>query len=330
MAERAIRTVKGDVPVASLGLILPHEHLFVELRGPSAPNYGAADLDKVAEVVRPHLKVIERIGVTALVDCAPVGVGRNAAVLRHLAELTSIHIVAPTGIYKEGLIPVALLDLSADALAELWIGELTEGMEGTDSRAGFIKVAMSDDGPRPIEVRNLQAAAIASRETGAVVASHTIGGAAARREMDVLEKAGHDLSRFIWVHAHSEPDTAIHVEAARRGAWVEFDAIGAENWHPQDKLLESVAALIEAGYADHILLSHDAGWYDPATSDGNPPNGYRGYTALSEQFIPALKGRGVSEEAIRQMTVVNPARAFSMPTPNPPPHCMERGNLTAR
>lgn len=308
-----IRTVKGDVAVEGLGLMLPHEHLFVDLRGPSAPGYAEADPEAVVQVMRPHLEAIEREGVTAFVDCAPVGVGRNVAALRRLADATPIHIIAPTGIYKEGLIPDALIDLSTEALAAIWVRELTEGMEGTDSRAGFIKVAMSDDGPRAIEVSNLQAAALASRETGAVVASHTIGGAAARREMDVLERAGHDLSRFIWVHAHTEPDIAVHIEAAERGAWVEFDAIGAENWHPQALLLESVVALIEAGYADHMLLSHDAGWYDPAQPDGQPkPDGIRGYTALFEHFIPHLKGRGVDEATIQMMTATNPARAFSI------------------
>jgi phosphotriesterase-related protein len=313
MNTRIIRTLKGDVETASLGLILPHEHLFVDLRGPFAPGYGEADPETVWQLMRPYLEAIQSIGVTAFVDCAPMGVGRNVHVLRYIAERTPIHIITPTGVYKEGFIPAELLDVSAEYLADLWVRELTESMDGTDSRAGFIKVALNDDGPRPLEVRNLKAAASASQQTGAVVASHTIGGAAARREMDVLERAGLDLRRFIWVHTHTEPDTAIHIEAAKRGAWVEFDAIGAENWHPQDALLDSVVAFIEAGYADYILLSHDAGWYDVGQPGGVPqPQGVRGYTALFETFIPALKGRGVSDETIRQMTVVNPARAFAI------------------
>lgn len=307
-----LRTVKGDVPVEQVGLMLPHEHLFVEMRGPFAPDYAAANPDVVAQVMKPYLKAIEDIGVTAFVDCAPVGLGRKADILRRLADATPIHIVAPTGVYREGLIPSELIDLSAEELAAIWIRELTEGMDGTDSRAGFIKLAMSEDGPRDIEVRNLQAAALASRATGAVVASHTIGEGVAGREMEVLEKAGHDLSRFIWVHAHTEPDSALHIEAAKRGVWVEFDAIGAEHWHPQAAMLESVLALIEAGYADHMLLSHDAGWYEPGQPDGLPKDGIRGYTALFEQFIPALKARGVDDATIQLMTVTNPARAFGI------------------
>jgi phosphotriesterase-related protein len=304
-----IRTVKGDVAVNSLGLILPHEHLFVEFRGADHPQYAVADPDEVARVMLPYLEAAQQAGVTAFVDCAPVGVGRNIRVLRAIAERTPIHIVAPTGVYKEGSIPKALLDVGVDDLADRWAREVLEGIDGTDSRAGFIKVALNDHGPTEIEIRNLKAAAAASLKTGATVASHTVGGRAARREMDVLEGAGLDMRRFIWVHAHTEPDGAFHIEAAKRGAWVEFDAIGADS---QAALLNAVIALIDAGYADHILLSHDAGWYEPGRPGGAPKAGIRGYTALFEDFIPAMRAHGVPEDTIRLMTVTNPAQAYAI------------------
>ncbi len=313
MTGTQIRTVKGDVPVTMLGKWLPHEHLFTDLRGPLTEGYAQGDPAQVASVVLPHLQAAEARGVTALVECSTLGVGRNIGVLRHLASLTPIHLIAPTGVYKEGFIPPDLLTMSAEQLADLWIRDLTQGIDGTDSRAGFIKVAVSDDGPTDAEVRSLQAAALASRATGAVIASHTIGGAAARREIAVLSAAGHDLSRFIWVHTHSEPDIGIHLEAARQGVWLEFDAVGAVNWHPQAVLLEQVLALINGGYTDNLLLSHDAGWYNPGAPDGSPgADGYRGYTALFDTFIPALQARGVTEEQIHQITVVNPAKAYAL------------------
>ncbi len=313
MSNPFIRTVTGDVPVETLGLFLPHEHLFTDLRGPSTPGYAQGDPQQVANVVLPHLQAIERQGVTALVECSTIGVGRNIAVLRHLASLTPIKIIAPTGVYKEGFIPVELLDLSVEALADLWLRDLTEGIDGTTSRAGFIKVGLVDDGPTELEIRNLKAAVIASQKSGAVIASHTIGSAAARREIAVLDSAGHDLSRFIWVHAQTGDHDA-HVEAARRGVWVEFDSIGGGNQLEQTALFEAVFAMIVRGFAANLLLSHDAGWYDPSQPDGEPkPNGYRGYSTLVDEFIPALKARGVSDEIIQQITVTNPAQAFAFP-----------------
>jgi phosphotriesterase-related protein len=128
--------------------------------------------------------------------------------------------------------------------------------------------------------------------------------------MDILEEAGLDLHRFIWVHAQTEPDISILQEAARRGAYVELDTVGAP-FQSQTGLLETAIALIESGFADHLLLSHDAGWYNPARPDGLPDEGYRGYAALTSDFIPELLERGISRERVRQITVNNPARAFA-------------------
>jgi phosphotriesterase-related protein len=311
MNARAIQTVKGAVSTEALGLILPHEHLFTDLRGLLAPGYAQADPAAVAEVMGPHLAAAHAAGVTALVECSTVGVGRNPAVLRRLAEITPIHIVAPTGVYREAFVPPSLREMDVEALAALWVDELTQGIEGTSIRAGFIKIAMSDDGPTPLEIRNLQAAALASRQTGAAVASHTPNGLIARRELEILESAGLDPARFIWAHANLEPDRALYVEAARRGAILSFDGVGAE-WQPQDALLESVLALVEAGYPESVLLSHDAGWYDPSHPGGQPEGGMRGYTALVEEFLPALRARGVTEELVHLITVVNPARALAL------------------
>ncbi|HEX2906133.1 MAG TPA: hypothetical protein VHO69_04690 [Phototrophicaceae bacterium] len=308
-----LRTVNGEVAAEALGLILPHEHLFVDLRGPHVPGYAEGERETVARLLKPWLERAEAAGVTALVECSTIGVGRNIPVLQHLAQITPIHIIAPTGVYREAYIPANLRETSVEALAELWARELTEGIDDTPVRAGFIKIAMSDDGPTPLEERNLRAAARASQQTGAVIASHTSGGAQAiRRELDILEAAGLDLGRFIWVHAHTEPDPAVHLEAAKRGAWVEFDAIGALDWFPeQSKMVDFVLHLLDAGFGDQILLSHDAGWYEPGQPEGRPAKGMRGYTALVETFIPALKARGVDDDIIRQMTQTNPARAFA-------------------
>jgi phosphotriesterase-related protein len=129
--------------------------------------------------------------------------------------------------------------------------------------------------------------------------------------MEILETAGLDLGRFIWVHANLEPDPAIHLEAARRRVYVEFDAIGAE-WQSQPSMLDHTLTLIEAGYAEKVLLSHDAGWYDPSQPGGQPlEGGIRGYTELVEGFIPALRSRGVTEDLIRLITVTNPGQAFA-------------------
>lgn len=305
-----IHTVKGPVAVESLGLILPHEHLFTDLRGPGVPGYAQAEPSSVEKVVGPYLAEAYSAGVTALVECSTVGVGRNPAMLKCLADATPIHIVAPTGVYREAYIPVDLQETKEQELAELWTKDLLEGIEGTSIQAGFIKLAVSDEGLTAREIRNVRAAAQASRNTGAVIAIHTIGGKNATQEMDILEEAGLDLRRFIWVHAQTEPDLSILKEAAKRGAFIELDSVGAP-YQSQTELLEMAFSLIEARFANHLLLSHDAGWYNPGRADGLPDDGYRGYTALTRDLLPELLRRGVTSGQMHQITVDNPARAFS-------------------
>jgi len=75
--------------------------------------------------------------------------------------------------------------------------------------------------------------------------------------------------------------------------------------------VDLVRAMKAEGLLGRVLLSHDAGWYNPAASDGLPEGGYRGYTALMKDFIPELLRRGVSEEQVHHITVENPARAFA-------------------
>jgi phosphotriesterase-related protein len=144
-----------------------------------------------------------------------------------------------------------------------------------------------------------------------MIANHTIGGNVARKEMDVLEEAGLDLQRFIWVHAQTEANLTVLLEAAQRGAHLELDSVGAP-YQSQADLVETTLALIEAGYADQLLLSHDEGWYTPAHPNGLPEDGFRGYTALTMEFLPGLLERGITEEQVRVITVTNPARAFSL------------------
>ncbi len=311
MADAYFRTLTGDVPISSLGLILPHEHLFTDLRGPYADGYAQDDPDLVCKMMLPYLHRAEKAGVTAMVECSTIGVGRNVAILARLAAETSIRIVAPTGIYSEPFTPVMYKYKSIEELVELWVGEITEGVGFTDQKAGFIKIASSDDGPTPLEERNIRAAARTSLATGAAVASHTIGGEAAVRTLDLLKAEGLDPQKFIWVHANSEPDPEYHYTLAGDGAYIEFDNIGQPDTD-HDGLCDALETLLMKGFRERILLSHDAGWYQPGKPRGVPEGGLRGYTSLVTKFIPMLREKGLDEATIKLLTEKNPKRAFSL------------------
>jgi len=291
-----IQTALKLITANELGLTLPHEHIFTDLRGPRVPGYAQAQPQQVVSVMKPYLDEIQQLGVNAIVECSTIGVGRNPEILKTLAENTSLYIIVPTGVYREAYVPPDLWDKSVEELAGMWVKDIKEGIDGSSIKA---------------EAKNLKAAVLTSQQTGAVIASHTIGGNLADKEMDLLEIVGLDLNRFIWTHAQSEENKSFHISAAKRGAYISIDAIGS-GWVPDEAMLEYTLALIEAGHTDKILLSHDAGWYDPSQPTGKPEgDGIRGYTALFKRFIPEMIKRGVPEETINHIIIQNPAQAFA-------------------
>jgi phosphotriesterase-related protein len=313
MKHRYLRSVTGDVDSQSLGLILPHEHIFTDLRGPRASDYGQADYHDVVKLIKPYLDAAHKAGVSAIFECTPVGVGRNVTILRNLARETPIKIIAPTGVYKEEYHPDKYLGFDEDELAAVFIKEIVEGVDGTNVCAGFIKLAVSGDGPTDIEARNLKAAVKASMETGAAIAVHTESGAIAFQEINIFEHAQLPLNRFVWVHASIEPDFNYHVKAAEKGIYIEYDTINRSNPIELDIILENTLRMIGEGFAQNLLLSHDAGWYSPGDPGGvSLTYNVRGYSDLVETFIPMLKARGVEAETVDLITHQNPIRAFGL------------------
>ena len=306
-----IQTVLGPVPVDKLGLILPHEHLFTDLRGVETPGLGQADLDDVQAAMQPYLDEAWAAGITALVECTPAGVGRNPLALQRLAQHTPLTIVAAAGVYRQEFMPRYVLEMSEAQLEAWMLTHLNEGIDGTDVRAGFIKLAVSNEGITDDEKRALRAAARAAAQTGVVVASHTSGplsGQHALEQVDILEGRGLSGDRFIWVHAQNSPHLAEHRRVAERGAYLGFDGLSPNR---EEVFLKLVLDALGAGLGRHILLSHDAGWYRP----GEPGGGaVRGYTYLIERFLPRLRESGVDEATIRLMTEENPKRAFAIKT----------------
>ena len=301
-------TTLGAKPAAELGMILPHEHVFVDLRTWDTPGYAQAEVDDVLRLMVPELLRARTAGVTAIVECSPVGVGRRADIERRVSAAAQFPLVIPTGIYREPWIPDWAHAASQAELAAWMLGELQGEIEGSGVQAGWIKLSAGDDGLTACEAKILRAAASAGRETDAVIGSHTLRGRVVQDQLEIIEAMGYTAERFIWIHTQAEPDFSLHLEMARRGAWLEYDSIGNPEWVSEDDILQNILRLLEAGLGGQLLLSHDRGWYDPALPGGGVP---KPYTYLSEQFLPRLRAAGVDEQMIVQLTQANPLRAFS-------------------
>lgn len=298
-------TTLGPKRADELGMILPHEHIFVDL-GPIGENaYLHADPADVIRVMAPQIEQIKAQGITALVECTPEGVGRRADIDRAVSEATGFPIVVPTGIYREPWVPQWAHDASEEELRDWMIQELTDEIEGSGVRAAWIKISAGDDGITDCEAKILRAAAKAGAATGAIIGSHTIRGRVVRDQLDLLEAAGYTAERFIWIHTQAEPDFDLHLEMGRRGAWLEYDSLGTR---PDEWYLEHVQRLLDAGFGQRLLLSHDRGWYDPSKPGGGVP---KPYTHLVEHFLPKLRQAGVDEATVVQLTQTNPFNAYA-------------------
>ena len=302
----ALITTLGPRGADELGMILPHEHVFVDLRTPDQPGYAQADAADVVALMAPEIERARAAGVTAIVDCAPVGVGRRADILRAVSEATDFPLVVPTGIYREPWVPAWAQAASEDALYEWMLGELQGTIEGSGVQAGFIKLSAGDDGLTACETKILRAAARAGAATGAAIGSHTIRGRVVRDQLDIIEAGGYTAERFIWIHASAEPDFALNLEMARRGAWIEYDWIGDPATDAD--FIDRITRMLGAGLGNRLLLSHDRGWYDPAQPGGGTP---KPFTYISQHFLPKLRSAGLDDATIHMLTHENPFRAFA-------------------
>lgn len=299
-------TTLGPKSATEVGMILPHEHIFVDVRPPEQVLEVAVDAAGVIALMGPEVKKARAVGVTALVECSPVGVGRRVDLVRAVSEATDFPIVVPTGIYREPWIPPWVHAASEDELRDWMLSELQGEIEATGVRAAWIKLSAGDDGITECEAKVLRAAAQAAAATNAVIGSHTIRGSVVHDQLAIIEAAGYTPERFIWIHTQAEPDFDLHLDMARRGIWLEYDGIG--NPDEDDIYIERILRVLDAGFGHKLMLSHDRGWYDPAQPGGGSP---RPFTYIIEHFLPKLRAHGVDETTIRQLTCTNPFVAFA-------------------
>lgn len=122
----------------------------------------------------------------------------------------------------------------------------------------------------------------------------------------LLDDEDLDPNRTIIVHCDAEEDMKYHVEAAQRGAWIEYDALSEQN---AVRTLKLIDMMVNSGFEDQLLLSQDAGWYHVGEVNGGD---IRSYVYLVRDFVRLLAEEGFSRGMTDKLLVSNPARAFKM------------------
>ena len=313
MTGAIVRTVRGDIDPAELGVTYAHEHLIIDGGRPVQmdPTFDLSDVDAAVEEVR----VAAALGLGALVDAMPCDAGRNAEKLAELSRRTGVHVIAPTGLHHDRYYGPAHWShrVSIDDLAELFIADIDVGIDANDYsgpivrrtpiRAGVIKVAGSDGGPSARDARVFEAAAAAQRRTGVPILTHCEAGTGAIEQIELLARHGADLAHVAVSHVDKVVDRSYQRAIWATGATAELD--GSFRWGDQPngtlRILEWAAA---DGMLDRIVLGMDAARRGYYTVYGGRP----GLTWLLDGFSRLMDERGLDAAVRRRLFVDNPRR----------------------
>lgn len=305
--ESRIVTVTGEIPASEIGKTLHHEHLLVDFIGADSTGYHRWEKEEVIEKVLPYLLEIKKLGYKTLVECTPEYLGRDPELLKILSKKSGIQIITNVGYYSAvnaKFIPKHGFDETPVQLADRWIEQAQNGIEGTGIFPGFIKIAVERAPLKLINQKVVEAACITHKATGLTIMSHTGLAVPAFQQLDILQKYGVHPSAFIWTHANNEKDNSKHLEAAKMGAWIAFDKFTQKN---QKEFVDFAILMKKNGLLNKLLFSHDAGWYKPGEPDGG---NFNGFTLIEELLIPALLESGLKQPDIHMLFVQNPMEAF--------------------
>jgi len=299
-----VRTVLGDIAPARLGFTLPHEHLITCPPKGIDPDCRLDDVGKaIAEV-----QLFQRAGGGAIAELSTHGYGRDVRGLQEISRASGVHIVSATGYIMQSYFPPEALQLAQEQLAELFVREVRQGVDGSDARAGVIKCGSSQDAITAAEAKVMRAAAQAHLACGAPISTHTSGGSMAFAQIELFKSEGVPLNRVIIGHLDCQSLQADYLTAlAREGAYVQLDKVGRTKYYPDSLRVQVIQELIAAGFVERILLSGDNGRKSYFLSWGGGP----GLAYIPATFAPMLRAAGVREEHIRQMTLLNPRAALS-------------------
>ncbi len=318
-----IPTVTGDIDVDDLGVTLMHEHIFI--RTPDLqeafPGFMGWDEERELANARKKLAEIKQGGVDTIVDMTVPGLGRSVKRIAAAVEGTGLNVILVTGYYTYTDLPFPmkyngpgkLFDDPEDRiLVDLFVGDIKDGIEGTDIRAGVLKCCTDEPGVTPDIERLIRAVAKAHLETDVPIQTHTH--ALSRRGLDqqrILKEEGVDLSRVVIGHSNETTDLDYLTELMDNGSFIGYDRCGLDIVTDLEAQVDTLAELCRRGYAEKIVVSHDrhcrSDWFHEEDVLRVLPKWNHEY--VQGGLTPALQERGVTDDQIHQMMTVNP-RAF--------------------
>jgi len=353
-----ILTVRGPIDPALAGPTLMHEHIFIHFRTPTTaagefdqmtPQQRILSQEALARAPKdwvdgghdpdwakgfaPGWNTLEdydtqlaeimefrKAGGGTIVDVSNFGLSRDPARLKRISEASGLNVVMGAGYYQKMFHPRDMSVRTVEELTDIIVHDITVGAQGTHIRSGIIgEIGIEGRPLTENEIKSTRASARASVLTGAPMSFHMGGGTPEEKQriMDIVEAEGVDLNHVVMGH-NGTGDVEQMKRITGRGAYIEFDFMGfgpqAVTPEATAKLAQSIATLVNAGLTDRILVGHDV-----CTQMQLKKNGGGGFGYISNQLIPALRVKGVSDEAINRIMVENPRRVLTFVAPRPLP-----------
>lgn len=340
-AVPVVRTVRGPVDPAALGITTMHEHLWMDSTpllavhgyattdagpwdldtasearwnpGAHTDNYRLTDVDAAVEELAPFA----RAGGGSIVELTPPSLGQDARRVLEIAERSGLHVVIGTGQYLSPVHEPWVATSSVDEITTRLLRTVDAGIGETGIRPGIFGEIGTSNPVRTAETRVLQGVAAAAAASGLAISVHLHPwGHEGRSVLDSLTGAGADPTRVILGHCNTAIDRSDDLRAlADRGATLGFDLFGFDHsllgpgrWPPSDRDVATVVAeLVGDGYVDRIVLGQDVGVRTRLRRWGS-----WGYAHLLEHVVPLLRDLGVDDRAVDAMLVRNPARLLAV------------------
>jgi phosphotriesterase-related protein len=318
-----VETVKGPVDADELGFTLIHEHLrchdeAVYDQWPDRVTMKEGEPHAVTgdgfdEAVEAAERAIA-LDVRTIADPTAMFLGRDVEFMRRVSEQTGLQVVPCTGIYTYDHLPQFFVSRSPEQIAEMFVADIEQGIQGTDIKAAFIKIAADEPGITENVEKVHRAAAKASVQTGAPIMAHSRpASGTGPKQIAILEEEGVDLSRVQVAHTGDTDDLDYIEGLLEKGVYVGLDRYGLELYLPFEQRQQTALALLERGHAERMFLSADS----CGTLDHFPPETVAmlveaemakdwDIRIVPEKVIPGLREGGMTDEQLETMTVRNP------------------------
>ena len=332
-----IKSVLGPISVENLGVTLPHEHIFIDMKhcvqktGKEPPIFyekislenrgevftdpyaildnAALESDLCFERAVKEMEYFKSYGGQTVVDCTLDEIGRDPIALKKLSEITGINIILGCGHYYDRAHFPYVKNATADELSREMITDLTVGIRDTGIRSGVIGEIGTSDVMTENEIKSLHAAGMASVATSRPIHVHTgLYSENGEKIIKILTGEGVAPEKICIDHV----DVVLRKDYIKRllalGVYVEFDDFGKEFYvnkasrfaYDLERIL-LLSELIREGHGDRILITNDICLKTMYRTYGGC-----GYAHVLRGVREMALENGIDESAYKTLTVNNP------------------------